>query len=72
MFERVWSTVRDNYVYTDFRGLNWQNVHNEYEAKVRSSSNVEAFYKLMGEMIEKLGDNHSHFMDPQAVAEDET
>jgi C-terminal peptidase prc len=71
VFERVWRTVRDNYVYTDFRGLDWQAVRTEYEARVRSSANAEAFYKLMGEMIEKLGDNHSHFMDPQAVAEDE-
>ena len=71
VFERVWRTVRDNYVYTDYRGLNWQAVHGEYEPKVRVAASSATFYEIMGEMIEKLGDNHSHFLDPQAVAEDE-
>src|SRR5688572_20986245 len=71
VFERVWRTVRDNYVYTDFRGLNWQQVHDEYDAKVRSAASAQALYGLMSEMVEKLGDNHSHFMHPREVAEDE-
>jgi carboxyl-terminal processing protease len=71
VFERVWRTVRDNYVYTDYRGLNWQAVHDEYEAKIRAAASEAAVYDLIAEMIDKLGDNHSGFLNPQQVAEDE-
>jgi carboxyl-terminal processing protease len=71
VLEAVWTTVRDNYVYTDFRGLNWQAVHDEYKAKIVSATNDEAIYALVAEMINKLGDRHSSFMDPETVAEEE-
>jgi C-terminal peptidase prc len=71
VLEAVWTTVRDNYVYTDFRGLNWQAVHDEYKAKIVAATNDEAIYALIAEMINKLGDRHSSFMDPETVAEEE-
>ena len=71
VFEAVWKRVRDNYVYTDFRGLNWQAVHDEYKPKIVAAANDTAVYELISEMINKLGDRHSGFSDPKAVAEDD-
>ncbi|MDQ5826458.1 MAG: S41 family peptidase [Chloroflexota bacterium] len=70
-FQRVWTTVRDRYVYTDFRGLNWQAVHDEYEAKIKASGDPARAYRLISEMVVKLGDHHSRFIDPARRKEDE-
>lgn len=71
VFEQVWSTVRDNYVYTDFRGLNWPAIHDEYAAKIKASPDEAGAYKLIAEMIQKLGDRHSGYEDPEQTREDE-
>jgi C-terminal peptidase prc len=70
-FERVWALVRDRYVYTDYRGLNWQAVHDEYLAKLQAATSEEAAYDTIGAMIEKLGDHHSGFENPQQAREDD-
>jgi|GEM_PF-2944813 len=67
----VWETVRDEYVYTDFRGLDWPAIYNEYKAKVAAAANDMEVYSLISEMITRLGDRHSSFNNPQEVAEDE-
>jgi C-terminal peptidase prc len=71
IFEQVWATVRDKYVYTDFRGVDWQKVHDEFAPKVAATTTPESFYILLEDMIEKLGDDHAYFESPQRVAERE-
>ena len=71
LFETVWRTVRDEYVYTDYRGLDWQAIHDEYKPKIENAATVEEVYRLLAEMIEKLGDRHSSFMDPVEVEQDD-
>jgi C-terminal peptidase prc len=71
VFEQLWDLVRTRYVYTDYRGLDWQAVHDEYEPKIRAAATSADVYILLGEMIEKLGDQHSSFANPQEVAEDD-
>ena len=71
VFEDVWQTVRDEYVYTDFRGLDWPAIHDEYKPQIQAAPTIEEVYRLLGEMIEKLGDRHSSFMDPVEVEQDD-
>jgi C-terminal peptidase prc len=71
IFEDVWSHVRDNYVYRDYRGLDWPAVRAEYLPKVRDAETIDTFYGLMSELIRKLGDDHSRFESPQDVAEEQ-
>ncbi len=70
VFEHVWAIVRDNYVYTDFRGLNWLSIHDEYAAKIKASASEADAYKLIADMIQKLGDRHSAYEDPDQTRED--
>jgi C-terminal peptidase prc len=71
LFEAVWRTVRDEYVYTDYRGLDWQAVHDEYQPQIENAATTAEVYRLLAQMIEKLGDRHSSFMDPQEVEQDD-
>lgn len=68
IFERVWTLVRDRYVYTDYHGLDWQAVHDEFRPRVAAAPDSQAFYGLMYELIDKLNDQHSRFDSPQDVA----
>ncbi|MDQ3928673.1 MAG: S41 family peptidase, partial [Chloroflexota bacterium] len=59
------------YVYTDYRGLNWQAIHDEYAPKIKAAPSEEDVYNLIAEMIQKLGDRHSGYANPRDVTEDD-
>jgi C-terminal peptidase prc len=71
IFERVWTLVRDRYVYTDYRGLDWNAIRAEFAPRVAAAESPEAFYGLMRELIRRLGDEHSRFESPREVAEEQ-
>jgi carboxyl-terminal processing protease len=71
VFEEIWKTVQDNYLYRDFNGLDWEKVHAEYQGKIEAGLTQEDFYAAMYEMIYRLGDDHSTYFSPEeAKAED--
>jgi C-terminal peptidase prc len=72
VFNEVWDTVNEHYLYPDFNGLDWNQVKKDMQAKIESGLRDSDFYLEMYKMIASLGDNHSTFFDPEAAkAEDE-
>jgi C-terminal peptidase prc len=71
IFEDLWSIVNDTYVYPDFNGVDWNAIHQEYRQKIAAGLTNEQFYLAMSEVISQLGDDHSFFLDPMQVAEQE-
>lgn len=71
IFRELWSAVRDNYVYEDFRGRDWDAIGDRYEALIRQGLTEDAFYDAMRSMVFELGDEHSSFLSPQDVQEQE-
>ncbi len=71
IFERVWTLVKENYVYPDYNGVDWDAIYDEFSPRVAAAEDDQAFWKLMAEMIERLGDEHSAFVDPQSAAEED-
>ena len=71
IFDELWTIVRDDYLYSDFNGLDWDAIHSEYRQKIEAGLTDEEFYLTLDEMIARLGDDHSVYLDPQqASAED--
>lgn len=68
IFERTWELVRDNYVYEDYRGVDWDEVRRSFTPRVAAAEEPEVFYALMRELIDLLNDDHSRFESPQEVA----
>jgi carboxyl-terminal processing protease len=68
IFEELWGTVQEQYLYEDFNGLDWEEVHNEYTRRIQSGLEADQFYLAMDEMIIRLGDDHSKYLSPQQVA----
>lgn len=71
IFTEVWETVRDRYLYEDYRGNDWDAVRAELEPRVRAATTPDEFYVVMRAMIDRLGDDHSRFETPQDVAAQE-
>lgn len=67
IFEEVWRTVKQHYLYADFRGLDWDALREQYEPRVNSDQNQTDFYADMTEMVAQLDDHHSRFVPPTAV-----
>ncbi|MDZ4721644.1 MAG: S41 family peptidase [Roseiflexaceae bacterium] len=71
LFEDVWATVADNYLYADFRGTNWQALHDVYVPQIEAATTKETFYQTLVELVAQLDDHHSRFVPPSdALAED--
>ena len=59
------------YVYPDYRGLDWDAIRDEFAPRIAAAEDSEAFYALLRELIERLGDQHSRFESPREVAEEQ-
>jgi len=49
--------------------LDWNAIHQEYRQKIATGLTDEQFYLAMSQVISQLGDDHSFFLDPIQVAE---
>jgi C-terminal peptidase prc len=70
IFEKVWRTIDENYLYDDFHGLDWDAVWAEFAPRVADAESDEAFYALLTEMVGRLNDNHSRFLAPHDAVEE--
>jgi carboxyl-terminal processing protease len=71
LFEQVWNTINEQYLYPDFRGVDWAAIRNEFAPLVAEVEDDEALYAVLTDMVSRLADQHSRFVPPSvAVAED--
>ncbi|MEK6222814.1 MAG: hypothetical protein N2D54_11265, partial [Chloroflexota bacterium] len=71
IFYELWEIVHEEYLYDDFNGVDWPAVRVDYEAKIEAGYNDQEFYAAMDEVIKLLRDDHSTFLDPFSVAQEE-
>lgn len=71
IFEQAWNLVHRRYLYPDYHGVDWPAVRDEFAPQIGTAENADQFYQLMHAMIDRLGDDHTHFESPQEVAEEE-
>lgn len=68
MFDTLWNTVNEHYVYRDFRGVDWAKIRTTYRERVVQETDTAQFYARIKEIIDLLNDDHSRFDDPQESA----
>jgi len=68
-FEELWKVINENYLYPDFNGLDWNAVHQEFRGRVEAGMSTSEFYQAMKEMVHRLGDDHSNYLDPIVASE---
>jgi len=65
LFDEVWGAIDQNYLYQDFNGLDWNALREEYLERIGSGLTDEEFYQSLSEMVQRLGDEHSTFFNPE-------
>lgn len=71
IFDRLWEIVNADYLYSDFNGLDWDAVFDEVNNQINAGLSDQEFYILMDDTVIRLGDEHSVFLDPDLVAQEE-
>jgi carboxyl-terminal processing protease len=71
IFTELWEIVRDEYLYPDYNGADWEGIGQEYRARVEAGLGDEEFWLMMDEMLLELDDDHSIFLSPADVADEE-
>lgn len=71
IFDEIWRTVKEHYLYSDFHGVDWDAVRDEYGARVEADQTRDEFYSTMVEMVARLNDQHSRFQPPAAAQEED-
>lgn len=65
---KLWSEVKYNFIYTDvLRKLDWDQVYKDYLPRVRAASSTRDYYRILMEMMARLGDGHSNVIPPEAL-----
>jgi carboxyl-terminal processing protease len=63
LVDEVWQIIDRTYVDATFNQVDWKKVRNEYLK--RPYTNKDEAYKAIREMLKKLGDPYTRFMDPE-------
>jgi C-terminal processing protease CtpA/Prc len=71
IFAETWAVVRDYYVDPNFNGVDWAAIPGEFLPQIDTLNDQDAFYWLMWDVIDRLGDEHSTFLAPVEVAEED-
>ncbi len=71
IFQELWEIVNAEYLYPDFNGVDWDQIYDQYREKIEAGLNTPDFYLAMDEMVYALNDEHSIYLNPQQVAEEE-
>jgi carboxyl-terminal processing protease len=71
IFEEVWKTVDDNYLYKGFNGVDWNALHDKYLPLATNAATSDDFYKAISDMVDQLKDDHSRYLSPQDAREED-
>jgi C-terminal peptidase prc len=71
IFRQLGEIIEAVYVYPDYNGMDWNEIKARYQSRIETGLDTSSFYNEMSAMIQELGDEHSFFLSPEAVAESE-
>lgn len=62
--EQAWKLVKERYYDVGFRGHDWDQIGEQYRAKLADIKDWNALYNLLDAMYGELGDDHSTVLSP--------
>lgn len=65
LFEKLWSTVDENYYDPHFMGTDWPSVGDQYRELAREVDTDEQFRTLASEMLAEIPSSHLHIRTPK-------
>lgn len=65
VFDQVWRAIYDNYYDKRFRGIDWRLQREIFRPQAEAARNNAELYRVMRQMIGKLGDAHTRIYSPE-------
>ncbi|MDD2798179.1 MAG: S41 family peptidase [Bacteroidales bacterium] len=57
-FEALWKIMDEHYCFFEYKGIDWNEVHNRYSARISEKMNEEQLFGVLSEMLAELKDGH--------------
>ncbi len=67
-FEALWTALDEHYCFFREKGVDWNEVHDRYAARVYPKMQRRAFFNLCAEMLDELRDGHTNLSAPFATS----
>jgi len=67
-FEALWKILDENYCFFDYKGIDWDEVHTRYSARINDTLNQYELFDVLGDMIKELRDGHTNLISSFDVA----
>ena len=65
LFNDVWQTINEHYLYSDFNGVDWGMIQAAYAPMIEAAADDAEVYRILARMVEELDDRHSRFAPPE-------
>jgi len=62
-FEAAWSAINDDYVYLEFKGIDWDSIYTEFLPRAEAARGDE-FYGVLHNLLYELKDGHVFYVTP--------
>ena len=66
-FDALWYTFQENYPSFVLKGINWENMREEYRARLTEQTTDFELYTILNQMISELNDGHVSIEVPEAL-----
>lgn len=67
-FEALWTIIDEHYCFFNEKGVDWDEIHQRYGAKVSNTMTREELFNLCSDMIDELRDGHTNLSTPFATS----
>jgi len=67
-FDYLWEQVDKKYSYFDTKHINWDSIRIVYRAKLSPEMSEDTMFKVMGNMLNELRDDHTNLISPFNVS----
>jgi len=57
-FEHLWNECNEKYSFFELKGIDWQQVFEEYSALINDGMTEEELFRTLGDMLNELRDGH--------------
>jgi carboxyl-terminal processing protease len=65
LFDQVWRSINENYYDRNFNGIDWKLQRDIYRLQAESAGSNEELYRVLRQMIGRLGDAHTRIYSPE-------
>ena len=57
-FEALWKIIDEQYCYLDYKQINWDAIHDQYQPLITPDMSSDGLFEVLGDMLAELKDGH--------------